>query len=249
MLKKLKVLNHALAGIRAILLVILLLFCLIMFLPSEPFVKNKRAYARNWRRLYCKLSLFILGCRVQCKYDSTSLPDHYLLVSNHHSFSDPLVTLAYLDGMPVAKAEIRKYPIIGYAALKTGIIYVKREEKNSRKNARKAVTRALREGRSVLVYPEGTISPTRHSLHPFRNGVFQSAIESKTPVICLTIHYDYENSYWGSEEGMMGHFFSQFGVWSQRITLSVSAPQTYNTRETAALESQSWIQKELKSLT
>jgi len=248
MLEKLKVLNHILAGIRAILIVILLLICLFFFLLSEPLVKNKFNYARKWRRLYCKLSLKILGCRVYYKSSSTPLPTHYLLVSNHHSFSDPLVTLAFLDGMPVAKAEIRKYPIIGYAALKTGIIYVKREEKNSRKNARESITEALEKGRSVLVYPEGTISPSRQSLHSFRNGVFQSSIQSNSPVICLAIHYHHKNGYWESKRSILKQFFCQFGVWSQTITLKVSDPQHYNKRQKASIEAQSWIQKELIKL-
>ncbi len=248
MVKKLHIGHYILGGIRAFLIVLLLLICLLFFLPSEPFVRNKTNYARLWRRFYCRIALWILGSQVKIDYESFPLPDHYLLVSNHLSFSDPLITLAFLDGMPVAKAEIRKYPIIGYAALKTGIIYVKREEKNSRKEARKAINQALESGRSVLVYPEGTISPEPQNLHPFRTGVFHSAIQSDAPIISMVIKYKNENSFWIPGRSILSQFFHQFGVWKQEVIIKTSKPMEIQKPKIAAAQSQLWIQNMLNSL-
>lgn len=247
-MKKPNGLGNILAGVRAFLLVLTLLVCLSLFLPTEPLARNKNRYARNWRRFYCKIALWILGCTVTRNYTSKKLPAHYLLVSNHQSFSDPLVALAYLDGMPVAKAEIRKYPIIGYAALKTGIIYVQRDEKSSRKNARNAVAQALKEGRSVLVYPEGTISPSRKHLHPFRSGVFYAATQQNTPIISVALLYHKDRSYWKSDRGLLKQFFIQFGTWKQKVTLSVSDPLLAEEGKSAAIKSQSWIQEQLSNM-
>jgi 1-acyl-sn-glycerol-3-phosphate acyltransferase len=248
MAKKLYPAHYILAGFRALLLVILLILCLVIFLPTEPFMKSKSKYANGWRRAYCKMALWILGCTVQLTYETQSLPDHYLLVSNHTSFSDPLVTLAFLNGMPVAKAEIRRYPIIGYAALKTGIIYVKRDEKNSRANARKAVFEALQNGRSVLVYPEGTISPRPKHLHPFRTGVFHSAFQSDAPIIAMAIHYEYVDSFWSPNRNLLEHFVHQFGKWRQRVSIKVSSPIKQDTPRLTAERTQHWIQNKINNL-
>ena len=197
--------------------------------------------------MYCKAALFVLGCSVNLNIEDKSIPQPYLAVSNHISFSDPLVTLAYLDGMPIAKAEIRKYPIIGYAAHKTGIIYVKREEKSSRKKAREAVRNALKEKRSVLVYPEGTISHSPHSLRKFSKGVFYSAVENDAPIVSIALKYHSKKSWWEPERGLLKHFFIQFGVWRQEIEMSVSSPKWYADGQEAAINTRNWIQNRLKT--
>jgi len=238
-------LGYILAGVRALLLIIILCFCLIPFLISEPFVRDKANYARIWRQFYCRVALFVLGCKVNVNFEDEPIPKPYLAVSNHISFSDPLVTLAYLDGMPIAKAEIRKYPIIGYAALKTGIIYVKREEKWSRMKAREAIKNALEEKRSVLVYPEGTISHSPHCLRKFSKGVFYSAIENNAPIVLIALKYHSNKSWWNPNRGLISHFFIQFGVWKQEIEMSVSSPKWHKDGREASIKSRNWIQDQL----
>jgi 1-acyl-sn-glycerol-3-phosphate acyltransferase len=49
------------------------------------------------------------------------------------------------------------------------------------------ITRALRDGQSVLVFPEGTFLRPPGIL-PFRLGAFKSAIETGSAIIPITIH-------------------------------------------------------------
>jgi 1-acyl-sn-glycerol-3-phosphate acyltransferase len=173
------------------------------------------------------------------------LPQSYLLVSNHLSFFDPVVTLALARGMPLAKAEIRNYPIIGYAALKTGIIYVQREEKSSRKSAREAVVQALRQNRSVLVYPEGTISPKENELHPFKVGVFKSAHSAQKPIHAVSIQYFNGRGLWTAERSLLQQYFYQFSQVRQKIQLNFSEDLRKESPQRTAESSKEWIENKM----
>lgn len=235
--------GYLLAAIRAIIIIALLIVFLMIFLATERLARDRIRYAERWKRWYCRSVLFILACEVKVDFEKQPLPNTYLLVSNHLSFFDPVVTLAFARGMPLAKAEIRKYPIIGYAALKTGIIYVQREEKSSRKSAREAVVLALSQDRPVLVYPEGTISPKANQLHPFKVGVFKSAHSSETPILSVCIQYSSDRGLWTDERTLLQQYFYQFSLLRQKIELNFSDDLRKESPQESAMSSKEWIEK------
>ena len=117
---------YILAFIRAILLIVILGLYILLMLLLWPFGKDEIAYTNAWKKIYCRTALFILGLRVRIHGNIPKIKGAYLTVSNHHSFIDPVVTLGFLKGMPVAKAEVSSYPLLHFGAKKTGIIYVDR---------------------------------------------------------------------------------------------------------------------------
>ena len=66
-----------------------------------------------------------------------------LYVCNHRSFADPLAILPYLDAYVIAKAEVASYPIINKGAELTGVLYVKREDSQSRNAVRDKMVKPL----------------------------------------------------------------------------------------------------------
>ncbi len=114
----------------------------------------------------------------------------FLLVENHRSGFDPLVTLAALKGgyfCFVCKPEVLRIPVIGTAMRRVGFFPIDRE------NARHAVA-AIRHGAalvadaglSVGVYPEGTRSKSG-ALLPFHAGPFKIAALAKCPVAVVAV--------------------------------------------------------------
>ena len=111
----------------------------------------------------------------------------YVVMANHRSQLDPVAMgVAVLPRATrwVAKQELRRVPILGWALDRTGQIFI------DRGNTSSAVA-ALREharDRDALIcfFPEGHRSSTRHML-PFKKGAAAFAISSGLPVLPLAV--------------------------------------------------------------
>jgi len=111
-----------------------------------------------------------------------------VFVVNHISNLDPIVFgqyLAYAGRYPhyLAKASLFKIPVIGRIISACGQIPVERGTHNA-VQALSAAIDAVRSGRTITVYPEGTIT-----LHPAlwpmqgKTGAARIALETEAPVI------------------------------------------------------------------
>jgi 1-acyl-sn-glycerol-3-phosphate acyltransferase len=103
-----------------------------------------------------------------------------LLVANHISWVDILVMHAARHCRFVAKADVRRWPLIGQLATGGGTLYIERE---SRRDALRVVHRmadCLREGDILAVFPEGTTSDGSGIL-PFHANLLQAAISANAP--------------------------------------------------------------------
>ncbi len=110
----------------------------------------------------------------------------YLLVGNHSSNLDPLVagwSAGHLTGRVIhfmAKRELRGWPLIGYLASQSGVIFVRRGEGD--RAAQRAATSALREGRPVALFPEGHRSRDGR-MREAKAGAALLAIRTGAPVL------------------------------------------------------------------
>ncbi len=98
-----------------------------------------------------------------------------LLVSNHISWVDILALHAACHCRFVAKADVKRWPLIGTLATGGGTLYVQRE---SRRDAMRIVHRmaqALQDGDILAVFPEGTTGDGE-SVLPFHANLIQAAI-------------------------------------------------------------------------
>ena len=114
--------------------------------------------------------------------------------------------------MPVAMAEVANWPIIGFGAKVTGIVYVKRESKDSRADTRLAIRQALKDGSPVLIYPEGGTTDGLKT-RPFRVGTFNIAAEEGIAVVPITIEYGDKSDVWVGADTFIPHFIRCFGKW------------------------------------
>ncbi len=109
-------------------------------------------------------------------------------MANHQGAFDIFALLAYL---PIhfkwlAKEELFRIPIFGWAMGAAGYISIdRRGKKKALESIENAVTK-IREGASVLIFPEGTRSPDG-KIHPFKKGGFTLAIKAGVPIIPISI--------------------------------------------------------------
>lgn len=109
----------------------------------------------------------------------------YVYMCNHVSNVDVLV-IAYLPrAAGLAKYGLFKIPFLGQALRISGFIPVVRGTSRAAAAVDAGVA-ALRGGRSLLVFPEGTRSTTGE-LIAFRHGVFLMAIRAQVPIVPVTL--------------------------------------------------------------
>lgn len=107
-----------------------------------------------------------------------------VLVSNHSSYLD--INLAFASTPTpivfIAKAGVKKVPLLGGANERVGTVFVERGNINTAKKAIKKLEKTLKNGRCVLVYPEGSRFKT-DEIQPFKKGGFHLASNAGAPVV------------------------------------------------------------------
>jgi 1-acyl-sn-glycerol-3-phosphate acyltransferase len=111
-----------------------------------------------------------------------------LLVANHVSWLDVVALLAVTPVRLVAKREVRAWPAVGALAAVAGSIFLDRSRPKSLPTTVTEITVALRAGRSVAVFPEGTTFCGAERGR-FRPAVFQAAVDAGAPVVPISIRY------------------------------------------------------------
>jgi 1-acyl-sn-glycerol-3-phosphate acyltransferase len=111
-----------------------------------------------------------------------------VIVSNHASYLDGIVVAAALPDpvSVVVKRELQGQAIPRVLLGGLDAIFVERFDRAASASDARQVTDALRAGKRVLVFPEGTCL-RMPGLLPFHLGAFQAAAEVGAPVIPMTI--------------------------------------------------------------
>lgn len=111
----------------------------------------------------------------------------YVVVANHQSLAD--IAMLYKTRMQfkwVAKESLFKIPVFGWCMSLMKYIKLTRGEYGSIKDAYQEAAEWLRQGVSVLFFPEGTRSAT-DEMNNFKNGAFKLAIKEKKPILPIRI--------------------------------------------------------------
>jgi 1-acyl-sn-glycerol-3-phosphate acyltransferase len=106
---------------------------------------------------------------------------HGLLAANHISWLDILAIHAAHFCRFIAKADIKKWPVIGFLTDQSGMLFIERTRRRDAHRVVGDVASCLALGDCVAVFPEGTTSDGR-TLLPFHANMIQSAIDAKVSV-------------------------------------------------------------------
>jgi len=111
-----------------------------------------------------------------------------LYVPNHTSFLDILTLTAFIPRPMkyVSKASILKIPLIGWPMKLAGHIALKTDSRRSQLETFKDTVASLKDGNSVITFPEGGRS-TDGRLMSFKRGPFKMAALSGVPIVPVTI--------------------------------------------------------------
>ncbi len=112
----------------------------------------------------------------------------YIVVANHQSHLDIFVVYGWLpiDFRWVMKMELRKVPFLGYFCYIAGHVFIDRSNSASALESINKAKEKIKNGISILFFPEGTRTTTRELL-PFKKGAFKFALDTNLPILPVTL--------------------------------------------------------------
>ena len=141
-------------------------------------------------RYWGKSILWASGIKVEVK--GLSNLDHAepcVFICNHQSNFDIPVLFAALPTQFrwIAKAELFKIPLFGWAMRGAGYISIERHNRKSAIKSMGVAAEKIKSGVSVMIFPEGTRSPDGNIGH-FKKGGFILAMNAGVPIVPLVIN-------------------------------------------------------------
>jgi 1-acyl-sn-glycerol-3-phosphate acyltransferase len=116
-------------------------------------------------------------------------PDEtYVMVANHQSLLDILVLFRLFRHFKwVSKIENFRIPFVGWNMRLNDYIQLKRGDRSSVAVMLRTCRENLAAGNSILMFPEGTRSPTG-KLRGFKTGAFDLAKDTRRPLLPIVVH-------------------------------------------------------------
>jgi 1-acyl-sn-glycerol-3-phosphate acyltransferase len=165
--------------------------------------------------------LALLRARVRV---SGPLPEPpFLLATNHLSYVDILVLASRLPVRFVAKAEVRRWPLLGPICRGFGTIFIDRSDRRDIPRVLAEIERSLGRSEGVILFPEGT-SSSGESVLPFRSPLLALPARLGLPVHAAALRYDPPSVAWWGATSLAPHLLGLFRL--ERIEAGVDfAPE------------------------
>ncbi len=191
----------------------------------------------------------LLGLAVETR--GRLLPGPGLLVANHISWTD-IPGLGSLAGLRfVAKEEIRRWPLLGSLAARSGTLFAARQSPRRMRQTLEAVRATLEGGSRVVVFPEGTTG-TGPLPGPFRPWMFQAAVDAGCPVQPVALRYRHRQGTahvpFVGDQTLVDHLWAWLGRPGTRLRIDLlePLPGTGSHRRQLARESRNAIVRSLE---
>ncbi|WP_080713339.1 AMP-binding protein [Coxiella burnetii] len=153
---------------------------LVIILPRKKAAAAFRFWARSiFRLIFSPIS-------IKGKENISGQPMIY--VANHGSFIDSVILAGVLpaDTNFIGKKELLKTPVIKSFVKQLDLVTVDRMDFSKSHSDVKRIEQTLEQGRSVLIFPEGTFSYAT-DVRPFKLGAFKIAAELGKPICPVAI--------------------------------------------------------------
>ena len=146
----------------------------------------------KWRHIQYILQHAVTGGNIDLTVTGLeNIPQEggFMLYANHQGMFDVLAIAATCD-MPlgaVLKKELYDIPFLHQIALCTKSYPMDREDVRQSLTVIQNVTEEVKNGRSYLIFPEGTRSKLGNQMLEFHGGSFRCATKSKCPIVPIAL--------------------------------------------------------------
>ncbi|GAB4405798.1 MAG: lysophospholipid acyltransferase family protein [Bacteroidia bacterium] len=209
------------------------------------FPHNKETWVYPMRR-WAERLIRHLGYDVEVQ---GQIPDRQgvLVLPNHRSYADVVFFPPLFPVSFVGKAEVRKWPLIGYGAEAVGTAFVQREDKTSRRLTREAIRERILQGYTVAVFPEGTTTAAP-GFTTVRLGMFELAAETGVPIYPVALEYRDPSHAWTGSDTFVPHFIRIYGQRRHEVRVRFGPPMQGNDAEALHAAYVAWLTHNLADL-
>ncbi|HVO66094.1 MAG TPA: lysophospholipid acyltransferase family protein [Syntrophales bacterium] len=158
--------------------------CAVVFAFITPDENVIHRVANIWARML----LILTSIKVEIIGAENISKGSQIFMANHQSDFDIFIVLAHLPGQFrwIVKKELFNVPLFGKAMRNAGYIEIDRQNRERAMQSLDQAARKIREGKSVMSFPEGTRS-RNGKIKPFKQGMFYLAIKSGVPIVPISI--------------------------------------------------------------
>ncbi|HOO72236.1 MAG TPA: lysophospholipid acyltransferase family protein [Spirochaetota bacterium] len=178
--------------------------------------------------------------RIRVKARGNHPEKNALYICNHRSYLDIVAIGSVLPVTFLAKDEVASWPLFGRGCRVADVVFVKRNDSESRTRSRDSISLVLDRKMSIAVFPEGT-SFAGPGILPFKKGPFSIAAENNFTVVPVAIDYADPDDAWVGSDTFIRHFFQTFA--KKKITILVSFGPSIRSDDPDALQAycRHWI--------
>lgn len=174
-----------------LLFILFTIFCSAIVNTHKEYRKDSKFY-RFLLNTWTGIGLYLVRVKVVTSgLENIPSDCNFLVVGNHRSNFDPIITWYVLRKHPIAfvsKEENFHVPFFGRIIRKCCFVPIDRKNpKNALKTIERAAELITSSNLCVGIYPEGTRNKTEKQLLPFHNGVFKIAKKANVPIVVVTV--------------------------------------------------------------
>ena len=139
--------------------------------------------------IWSKSIVWAAGAKIELHgLDKIDFNKSYVFAGNHQSHIDVVAVFSILPLTVryIAKKELFRIPLFGWAMSAAGTIKVDRSNREKAIKSIETAGETIKKGVSVILFPEGTRSPDGE-IHAFKKGAFVLASKSSVPVVPISI--------------------------------------------------------------
>ncbi|MBD3787055.1 MAG: 1-acyl-sn-glycerol-3-phosphate acyltransferase [Sphingomonadales bacterium] len=135
-----------------------------------PLFGQRRPWTPHLTQAVCRAAFTVLG--IGYRVTGRPMAEIGAVVANHGSWLDIFALNACQRVYFVSKAEVARWPGIGWLARATGTVFIRRDPREARAQTELFEAR-IRAGHHLLFFPEGTSTDACRVL-PFKSTLFQA---------------------------------------------------------------------------
>ncbi|MEZ0576886.1 lysophospholipid acyltransferase family protein [Halodesulfovibrio aestuarii] len=161
-----------------------------IFMPIAAALDSTGKMVRYFGLFWCKSARFCSQIRLITDTDNIPTDTPVIFVANHQSqFDIPLSSVALEKALPafMAKKSLQSLPLLGRCFRLFGNISVDRSNRRAAMESLETAAATIRNGRSVIIFPEGTRQEQLEELGEFKTGAIMLALKAGVPIVPVLI--------------------------------------------------------------
>ncbi|HEX7231533.1 MAG TPA: lysophospholipid acyltransferase family protein [Candidatus Binatia bacterium] len=153
-------------------------------------VPNRWKIISRWMQGFTRSMRAILNIKVTMEGAAPELArGPYVIISRHFGYLDGIVLGSLFPVIFVSKREVKSWPVVGWWTTLCGTVFINRQRKGLIPLAVNEISRKLKQGANILLFPEGAATNGERML-PFQTAPLAAPLRSRAIIVPVTLRYE-----------------------------------------------------------